>query len=140
MVESYVPWCATEPEYSLNDYGYCLPNCPIEKGRVLVFPHEHSIIFCNILFFKLSLTLAADYIFIYLTLQILVINCVWGDWGRYTSCSKSCGGGTQTRTRVKTTEEQNGGSCAGGTLEVNDCNTDSCPGMPRLLRTSLSEA
>ena len=92
------------------------------------------------IFFKLSLTLAADYIFIYLTLQILVINCVWGDWGRYTSCSKSCGGGTQTRTRVKTTEEQNGGSCAGGTLEVNDCNTDSCPGMPRLLRTSLSEA
>ena len=49
MVESSVPWCATDPD-SGNDYGICLPNCPIEEGRFLVFPHEHSVIFCNILY------------------------------------------------------------------------------------------
>ena len=50
MVESSVPWCATDPD-SGNDYGICLPNCPIEEGRFLVFPHEHSVIFCNIIYY-----------------------------------------------------------------------------------------
>ena len=66
-------------------------------------------------------------------MQTLAINCVWGDWEKFTSCSKTCGGGIQIRTRIKTTDEQNGGTCDGGVSEVQDCNTDSCSGMPGVL-------
>ena len=49
----------------------------------------------------------------------------WSNWG---ACSKSCGGGTQTRTRTATSK-YNGQSCSGGGIvlsESQSCNTHSC--------------
>ena len=49
----------------------------------------------------------------------------WSDWG---SCSVSCGGGTQTRTRAcNNPPPQYGGiACSGSTTESQACNTQSC--------------
>ncbi|XP_013418821.1 A disintegrin and metalloproteinase with thrombospondin motifs adt-2 isoform X2 [Lingula anatina] len=46
----------------------------------------------------------------------------WTQWGAWTSCSVSCGGGTQTRTRTC----NGGSSCVGDSSESQDCNTNDC--------------
>ena len=55
----------------------------------------------------------------------IVVNCVWS---AYTcgSCSLTCGTGTQTCTRTKTTQESNGGSCSGTASKTQDCNAQAC--------------
>lgn len=55
----------------------------------------------------------------------IVVNCVWS---AYTcgACSLSCGTGTQTCTRTKTTQESNGGSCSGTASKTQDCNAQAC--------------
>ena len=56
-------------------------------------------------------------------LIILLVNCAWGTYGAWTTCSTSCVGGTQTRTRAIATQAQNGGTaCTGLTTETRDCN------------------
>ena len=55
-------------------------------------------------------------------------DCVWGRWSTWGSCSKTCGGGTETRSRRKKKRQQNGGNCPGSRSERNNCNTQSCPG------------
>ena len=55
-------------------------------------------------------------------------NCVWGPWSNWLSCSKTCGGGTETRSRTKTKTKQNGGNCSESGSESKTCNTQSCPG------------
>jgi len=58
------------------------------------------------------------------------VDCVWGSWSSYSSCSKSCGGGEKTKTRQKKTSEQNGGSCLGQRTSTAVCNTHNCPDCP----------
>ena len=55
----------------------------------------------------------------------IAVNCVWS---AYTcgACSESCGTGTQTCTRTKTTQESNGGSCSGTNTKTQDCETQAC--------------
>lgn len=48
------------------------------------------------------------------------LDCVQSDWG---ACSKTCGGGTQTRTII--TQSANGGTACGPTSQ--NCNTHACP-------------
>ncbi|XP_078315009.1 uncharacterized protein LOC111129774 isoform X2 [Crassostrea virginica] len=48
---------------------------------------------------------------------------VWGNWGKFSSCDKTCGGGSQIRHRVC-----GGGNCAGDSLESVSCNSHPCPG------------
>ena len=55
-------------------------------------------------------------------------DCVWGPWSTWLSCSKTCGGGIETRSRIKTKAEQNGGNCSGSISDSKTCNTQSCPG------------
>ena len=55
------------------------------------------------------------------------VDCEWNQFGNWSSCSETCGGGEKSRTRSKKTEEQNGGRCPGKAIETNSCNTDSCP-------------
>ena len=60
------------------------------------------------------------------------VDCRWGQWGRWTSCTQTCGGGIQTSTRRKEKQSQNGGSnCVlwGSTTKTQPCKTNSCPGM-----------
>ena len=58
---------------------------------------------------------------------IFAVNCKWSNWRSYSSCSKTCGGGTQSRSRSKTINEANGGSCPGSSTMTRDCNTQNCP-------------
>ena len=55
------------------------------------------------------------------------INCKWGPWKSFTKCSKSCGSGTQTRSRSKSIIERDGGKCRGSPNETKSCNNQNCP-------------
>lgn len=54
----------------------------------------------------------------------------WSRWTLYTQCTKTCGGGTQHRTRTCTNPPfANGGKkCQGDSVEVLACGTVPCPG------------
>lgn len=56
------------------------------------------------------------------------VNGGWSGWGGWSSCSASCGGGTQTRTRsCNNPPPTNGGAdCSGPNSESQSCNTQSC--------------
>lgn len=51
--------------------------------------------------------------------------CITTDWTDFTPCSKSCGVGSQTRTRSFTSQQPN---CTDQLIEVRDCNVECCPG------------
>ncbi|CAK8671661.1 unnamed protein product [Clavelina lepadiformis] len=56
------------------------------------------------------------------------VNCVWGPWTSFETCSVTCGGGMQSRSRSVTTSASCGGSsCSGLTSEIRTCNTECCP-------------
>ena len=53
--------------------------------------------------------------------------CVWGQWTTWSSCSKTCGGGTINRSRNITQQAKNAGdSCAGSSTQQMSCNPDPC--------------
>ena len=56
------------------------------------------------------------------------INGGWSAWSGWSSCSVSCGGGTQTRARTCTNPSPNvcGAACSGSTSQSQSCNTQSC--------------
>ena len=39
--------------------------------------------------------------------EISPVNCAWGAWDAWSTCSKTCGGGSQTRSRVIKIHEEN---------------------------------
>ncbi|XP_043404922.1 A disintegrin and metalloproteinase with thrombospondin motifs 20 isoform X3 [Chelonia mydas] len=53
----------------------------------------------------------------------------WGPWGPYNSCSRTCGGGIKSTTRLcNRPEPRNGGKyCVGRRMKFRSCSTDSCP-------------
>ena len=56
-------------------------------------------------------------------------NCVWDDFGHWGSCSKSCGGGEQTRKReIKQKAAYGGDECVGNATETQACNEAECKG------------
>eukprot|EP00440_Ansanella_granifera_P010536 gb/GFBE01011429.1/.p1 GENE.gb/GFBE01011429.1/~~gb/GFBE01011429.1/.p1 ORF type:complete len:1322 (+),score=241.23 gb/GFBE01011429.1/:1-3966(+) len=56
------------------------------------------------------------------------VDCVWSVWTAWSECSKSCNGGSQDRSRLKSPVEQDGGRpCEGQSTEERECNTDGCP-------------
>ena len=67
----------------------------------------------------------------------MVTNGNWGQWAAYTACTKTCGGGSQLRTRnCNNPSPQNGGAecslSSGGTMlvetESRTCNAQLCAG------------
>ena len=65
-----------------------------------------------------------------LNVNYFSVDCKWGDYGTWTSCSKTCGGGEKTRSRTKATEASNGGQeCQGEANETDACNTDACANL-----------
>ncbi|XP_063690486.1 uncharacterized protein LOC134823063 [Bolinopsis microptera] len=57
------------------------------------------------------------------------VNGGWSNYGEWSECSKTCGGGIQTRTRTCTNPAplHDGAACAGDSTETQPCNTESCP-------------
>lgn len=53
----------------------------------------------------------------------------WGNYGAWSACSASCGGGSQTRSRkCNDPAPSNGGAnCVGPAQQSRDCNTSPCP-------------
>merc|ERR1712226_217434 len=53
----------------------------------------------------------------------------WGDWTGWDSCSVTCGGGTQQRTRQcnDPAPANNGAQCQGSSSDTQSCNTNTCP-------------
>ena len=49
----------------------------------------------------------------------------WSPWEPWTKCTKTCGGGEQSRKRKCVTELK----CVGNTVEDRACNTDICPAV-----------
>ena len=56
------------------------------------------------------------------------VNGDWSSWGDWSSCSVSCGGGTQTRSRTcsNPSATYGGSDCSGSTSDSQSCNTDNC--------------
>jgi hypothetical protein len=59
--------------------------------------------------------------------QYCPVPCVVGPWSNWGSCSKSCGGGNQTRTRSIITPASGGGTPCPETQQIVPCNTQYCP-------------
>ena len=64
-----------------------------------------------------------------LNVRLSLVDCAWNDYGEWTSCSKTCGGGQQSRTRAIKIEADGGGKeCIGSATDVKECNNQDCIG------------
>ena len=59
----------------------------------------------------------------------------WSPWGQYSRCTKTCGGGSQYRTRTCDNPAPSSGGkyCPGPSQQTNACNTQGCPGNKTIL-------
>lgn len=59
----------------------------------------------------------------------------WGEWSAWSACNKSCGSGTQSRTRVYTAAVNGGVDLEdrNNNIENRECNTDSCESYTAIL-------
>ena len=55
----------------------------------------------------------------------------WGEWGSWSSCSVTCGSGTETRTKEcdNPAPKGTGADCTGDSSESQQCDAGVCPGM-----------
>ena len=60
-------------------------------------------------------------------------SCEWEEWADWGTCSESCGGGEQNRTRTKS----NGGDDCTENMETRACNTEDCKRRKRSTETSI---
>ena len=59
-----------------------------------------------------------------------VVDCKWSEYGEWTTCSKTCGGGIRTSERIVVQNMSYGGiDCTGDPLRKEDCNMEVCPSM-----------
>ena len=65
----------------------------------------------------------------YHRIKYVTVNCLWGNWQAWNGCTKMCGSGTTTRTRIKIREEGCGGSCSGQSSQNENCNEQCCSGQ-----------
>ena len=70
--------------------------------------------------------------------SILSVNGAWGKWTDYSKCSKSCGEGKHSRSRLcDSPKPAHGGiSCSGPAIEEASCNLRPCPGRYQVLVAS----
>lgn len=55
------------------------------------------------------------------------INCLWDEFGEWSKCTESCGGGTETRVRtIKQKAAYGGMTCSGYATESRNCNEEPC--------------
>merc|ERR1711959_360170 len=56
------------------------------------------------------------------------VDCQWSQWGRWSGCTKECGGGQMERKRYIEVEPRHGGKACKfqASVEVHACNEGSC--------------
>ena len=56
------------------------------------------------------------------------VNGKWGAWSTWGTCSKTCGGGTQSRTRLcdNPAPANGGAACTGNATASQTCNSLTC--------------
>ena len=60
---------------------------------------------------------------------MILVDCQWGEFDDWSSCSKTCGNGTRWSNRVKTQKALHGGQeCEGQSERSEQCNVNKCPG------------
>ena len=70
---------------------------------------------------------------------IKIVDCRWGNYGTWSECTKTCGGGTRFTTRTIEKEAEHGGlPCGGGEVRTVACNKDNCPGKQLIKLVNLA--
>jgi len=64
--------------------------------------------------------------------KVVAEEAIWSDWGSWSSCSASCGGGTQTQQRTCLS-----GPCIGPDSQVQTCNNHACGGSQNCAYVSI---
>jgi len=59
--------------------------------------------------------------------KCLKVDCAVSSWGAWGKCSKTCGTGSQTRTRKVTKQPKSGGAKCPALKATQKCNTHGCP-------------
>ena len=60
---------------------------------------------------------------------IILVDCEWGKWGDWSTCSLTCDGGEQTRSRIILRIDAFGGEpCIEDPTETRSCNEEDCSG------------
>ena len=59
--------------------------------------------------------------------QLFSVDCIWGTWAPWETCSRRCGGGMQTASRTIVRQAENGGNpCLGESMREQLCNKQVC--------------
>ena len=69
-------------------------------------------------------------------IEFILVDCQWGEWNAWDSsqCLAPCAGKTETRSRIKKQELQDGGQdCSGSDTEERQCNIQDCKGRQCVL-------
>merc|ERR1719418_481227 len=99
----------------LSQWGDCDATCGKGiKRRNIVIPAKHGGNECSE-----ELTQPCN-------LKPCPVDCQWSGWNSWSSCSRSCDRGSQSRSRSKLTVEAYGGTCSGSSYETKYCNTHNC--------------
>ena len=61
----------------------------------------------------------------------MILDCEWGKWEDWLTCTASCGGGIQVRTR-RTIPHLDPWECIGSFIDQQSCNTKLCPEVETL--------
>ena len=59
--------------------------------------------------------------------QACPVDCVVSDWGDWTTCTKSCGGGQESQSRSIVVTPTSGGAQCGTLSQTRSCNNQACP-------------
>ena len=62
-------------------------------------------------------------------IRLSTVDCEWNEWNSWSTCSKTCGTGSRSRSRTKTDASHGVSECTGDAYENQSCSTDECPGM-----------
>ena len=71
---------------------------------------------------------------LFLNEGLALVDCVWGTFSVWGTCSVSCGDGKRARTRTISIPATGGGTpCDGKSTEEKSCNEGECPGGYRII-------
>ncbi|XP_060630493.2 hemicentin-1 isoform X1 [Anolis sagrei] len=72
--------------------------------------------------------------------ELCPVDGNWGSWQSWSTCSASCGGGQQTRSRLcnNPSPSNSGRFCPGDKSQISRCKIQACPGGPPHARGSVT--